>query len=118
MLSRRHVPKGTLSRSSGPTQVRGSRGRTSLIGRFMNGERRRAPSETSARSLPLAPGLLAFAPICLLGNEFGTLFRYADVNSAILFPPYAALTAALVASSRRHWIWYILVGSLTHFVAH
>lgn len=84
----------------------------------MNGEWRRAGSDTGVRMLPLAPGLIAFAPICLLGNEFGTLFRYPDVNSALLFVPYAALTAALVASAPRDWIWYILVGSIAHFVAH
>src|SRR5437879_9914369 len=84
----------------------------------MNGERRRASTETGARTLPLAPGLIAFAPICLLGNEVGALLRYPEAGSAILFPPYAVLTAALVLSARRHWVWYILVAAVVHFAAH
>jgi len=44
--------------------------------------------------------------------------RYPDVGAAVLFPPYAALTAALVVSSPRHWVWYILAGGVAHFVTH
>jgi integral membrane sensor domain MASE1 len=66
----------------------------------------------------LALGLALFAPIALLGNEAGTMLRYPDIGAAILFPPYAALTAALVATPRRHWIWYILVADAAHFLAH
>jgi signal transduction histidine kinase/integral membrane sensor domain MASE1 len=61
---------------------------------------------------------LLFAPIVLLGNQVGALLRYPDIGAAVLFPPYAALTAALVVSSRRDWIWYILVASVAHFVTH
>ncbi len=46
------------------------------------------------------------------------MFRYPDAGAAILFPPYAALTAALVVSARRDWVWYILVAAMAHFVAH
>ncbi|MGH9884702.1 MAG: ATP-binding protein, partial [bacterium] len=35
----------------------------------------------------------------------------------VLFVPYAALTAALVGSPRRHWIWYIVAGAVTHALA-
>ena len=68
--------------------------------------------------LPLAWGLLLFAPIALAGNAIGQVLRYPDIGSAVLFPPYAALTAALVVSPRRHWIWYLLVGSLAHLIPH
>ena len=61
---------------------------------------------------------MLYAPVVLLGNEIGSALRYPDVGTAVLFPPYAALTAALVVSSRRHWVWYILVGSVAHFVTH
>src|SRR5262245_20306272 len=63
-------------------------------------------------------GLLLFALLALAGNEVGSLLRYPDIGAAILFPPYAALTAALLVCPRRHWIWYILVGSAAHFMTH
>ncbi|HEY7237477.1 MAG TPA: ATP-binding protein [Gemmatimonadaceae bacterium] len=69
-------------------------------------------------TLSLRNGLLLFGVISLLGNAIGAAMRYPEIGSAVLFPPYAALTAALVVSSRRHWVWFILVGDLTHFVAH
>ncbi|HSE68929.1 MAG TPA: MASE1 domain-containing protein [Gemmatimonadales bacterium] len=68
--------------------------------------------------IPLAPGLLFFVPAVLVGNLFGALLRYPDIGAAVLFPPYAILTAALVATARRDWIWYILVGSVAHFTTH
>jgi len=71
--------------------------------------------DTDAR---LAATLLVFAPLCLLGNEIGRALRYPDIGSAVLFPPYAVLTAALVVSRRRHWVGLILVASLAHFVTH
>src|ERR1700757_3127853 len=67
---------------------------------------------------PLVRGLLLFAPVALLGNALGTLLRYPQAGAAVLFPPYAALAAALIVAPRRDWIWYILVGSVAHFVTH
>ncbi len=75
-------------------------------------------AEAGAGFYPLAAGLLLYLPVLLLGNEIGSALRYPDVGSAVLFPPYAALTAALVISKRRHWVWYILVGAVAHFVTH
>jgi len=72
--------------------------------------RRDAPPEW--HSLPA--GLLLFVPVSLLGNGIAAVLRYPDIGSAVLFPPYAALTAALVVSPRRHWIWYVLAGAVTH----
>jgi len=63
-------------------------------------------------------GLLLFAPLILAGNEIGSLFRYPDIGAAVLFPPYALLTAALVVSRPREWVWYILLDSFAHFVTH
>lgn len=74
--------------------------------------------KADARILPLARGLLLFAPISLLCNEVGSLLRYPEIGAAVLFLPYAALTAALVVAPRRHWLWYILVDAVTHFAAH
>lgn len=66
---------------------------------------------------PVALGLALFVPLALLGNGIGSALRYPDIGSAVLFPPYAALTAALVVSRRRDWVWYIVIGALAHFVA-
>ena len=74
--------------------------------------------EADAGLIPLAPGLLLFTPLILLGNSAGALLKYPEVGTAVLFPPYAILTAALIASLRRDWIWYILVGAVAHFIAH
>jgi signal transduction histidine kinase len=79
---------------------------------------RGADLDGDAGSFPLAPGLLLFAPVALLGNEIGTVLRYPDIGSAVLYVPYAALVAMLVASVPRHWVWYIAVGLFAHFVTH
>src|SRR3982751_453615 len=84
----------------------------------MTTEREPTPSGARVAIPPLARGLLLFVPIALAGNLIGAVLRYPDLGSAVLFPPYAALTAALVVSRRRHWIWYVLAGSLAHLVTH
>ncbi len=63
------------------------------------------------------PGLLLFTPLAFLGNEVGSLLRYPEMGSAVFFPPYAILTAALLATPRRDWVWYILLGGFTHALA-
>ncbi|HKW03178.1 MAG TPA: MASE1 domain-containing protein [Vicinamibacterales bacterium] len=68
-------------------------------------------------TLPLAAGMLLFVPLAIVGNFVGLTLRYPELGAAVLFPPYAALTAALVVSPRRDWVWYILVGGVAHFVA-
>ena len=79
---------------------------------------RGANPEADAGTFPLAPGLLLFAPVSLLGNEIGAVLRYPDLGAAVIFLPYAALAAALVVSAPRFWVWYILVGFVAHFVTH
>jgi len=59
-----------------------------------------------------------FGIAALIGNAFASTLRFPELGSALLFPPYAFLTAALVASPRRDWIWYIIVGSVAHAVTH
>jgi signal transduction histidine kinase len=61
--------------------------------------------------------MLFFVPIVLVGNEVGVALRFPELGSAVLFPPYAVLAAALVASARRHWGWYILVAAIAHALA-
>ena len=70
------------------------------------------------RLTPLARGLLLFSPAVLLGNAVGSLMRYPDIGAALFFLPYAVLTTALVLAPRRHWVWYILVGAVAHFITH
>ena len=78
----------------------------------------RVSSAADETVLPLAAGLLLFVPLALLGNALGPVLRYPDAGAAILFAPYAILTAALLAAPRRQWIWYLLAGSVAHFVTH
>ncbi|HKW47541.1 MAG TPA: ATP-binding protein [Gemmatimonadaceae bacterium] len=63
---------------------------------------------SDAGALRLTTGLLVYLPIFLIGNALSELLRYQGIGIASLFPPYAALTAALVLSRRRDWVWYIL----------
>jgi signal transduction histidine kinase/integral membrane sensor domain MASE1 len=64
----------------------------------------------------LVEGLVLFFLLSLIGNVLGAALRYPDIGAALLFPPYAALTAALVVSARRDWIWYIAISVIAHFV--
>lgn len=71
-----------------------------------------------ARTLRLALSLPLFAVLMLLGNGIGEAFRYPDIGTAILFPPYAVLAAFLILSPPRDWVWYILIGTAAHFTIH
>jgi PAS domain S-box-containing protein len=55
--------------------------------------------------------------LCYLGNKFGAWVKFPHIGSALFFPPYAFLTAALLMLPRRHW-WACLVASFAgHFAA-
>jgi signal transduction histidine kinase len=60
------------------------------------------------KALGLTTGLLVYLPIFLLGTAVSELLRYQAIGISSVFPPYAALTAALVLSRRRDWVWYII----------
>lgn len=80
-------------------------------------DKSRSPSQfAEAGALPLARGLALFVPLIFAGNLVGVFLRYPQHGSAVLFPPYAALTAVLLASRRRDWLVYILVATIGHFV--
>ena len=66
----------------------------------------------------LARSLALLAVLSLLGNVAGSALRYPEVGAAVLFPPYAVLTAALVMSRRRDWVWHVLVSVATHLATH
>jgi len=69
-----------------------------------------------AGTLPLRRGLLLYLPLIFAGSLVGVFLRYPEHGAAILFPPYAALTAVLIASHRRHWLAYIGLAWLALFV--
>jgi len=76
------------------------------------------PLPAGACSLPLARGLPLFTLLVVLGNIAGSALRYPEIGAAVLFPPYAVLTAAVVVSRRSEWPWYVLIGAAAHFATH
>jgi len=79
---------------------------------------RTATSYSETESLRLLPGLLAFVPLIIAGNSISELFRYHQIGVALLFLPYAVLTAALVRSRRRDWSWYIVIAAAVSIIVH
>ena len=59
--------------------------------------------------------LIVFLVLIVLGNEVGRALQYPQVGTAVVFLPYAILTAALVVSPRDHWPWYVLTAAVAHF---
>jgi two-component system CheB/CheR fusion protein len=55
---------------------------------------------------------------CLLGAAAGTALRFPVVGAAIWFPPYAVLTAALLATPLRWWWVMVLAAALGNFSPH
>ena len=85
----------------------------------MTRARERATARFSdAESLRLGPALLAFVPLIVFGNSLSELFRYHQLGVALLFLPYAVLTAALVRSPRRDWPWYIIIATTVSVAVH
>jgi len=61
--------------------------------------------------------LLGFGVLIALAYRVSSVIRYPDLGFAVLFPPYAVLTAALVLTPRRDWIWYVAIAWTGHFAA-
>ena len=57
-----------------------------------------------------------FAPLCLAANEVTLLLRYPEIGAALVYPPYALLTAALVVAPLRQWPWYIATAAVAHVI--
>src|SRR5262245_16205408 len=53
-----------------------------------------------------------------VGASLGTSLRFPQVGTAILFPPYAVLTAALLLSPPRRWWIYLAAAALGDFWPH
>ena len=81
-------------------------------------ETRISAAPADVQRVSLARGLALFLPLALVGNAVGSVMRYPDIGTALLFLPYAVLTTALVLTPRRQWLWYILAGALAHFFTH
>ena len=75
-------------------------------------------SYSDTESLRLGPALLVFVPLIVFGNSLSELFRYHQIGVALLFLPYAVLTAALVRSRRRDWPWYIVIAATVSIAVH
>ena len=71
----------------------------------------------SSRLRPLAKAALV-AVACLGGAQIDTAVRYHQIGTAVIFPPYAILTAALLLSPPREWWLYLLASSLGNFWPH
>jgi PAS domain S-box-containing protein len=54
--------------------------------------------------------------LCYLGNKFGTWVKFPHIGSALFFPPYAFLTAALLMSPRSDWWAYLVASFAGHLV--
>src|SRR5262245_9223773 len=55
---------------------------------------------------------------CLLGASAGVWLQFPRVGAAILFPPYAVVTAGLLRTRPRHWWIILLAGTAGDFVPH
>jgi PAS domain S-box-containing protein len=55
---------------------------------------------------------------CFLGSAFDAAVVFPEIGTAILFPPYAILTVALLFSPVRHWWIYLLASALGNYLPH
>ena len=82
--------------------------------RALNAEAEIPRSWSTSRALAVAA--LVFVG-CALGARIGTILTYPE-GPAILFPPYAVLTAALLLAPFRRWWLLILAAALGNFWPH
>ncbi len=71
----------------------------------------------SSRIRTVATALLVCVA-CGVGAAAGNAVRFPHTGTAILYPPYAIVTAALLLSSPRRWWIYLLAGSVGTFWSH
>src|SRR5262245_14716331 len=74
--------------------------------------RRMSPSVGTA----LTAGVVCVA--CYVGSALDATLCFPQINTAILFPPYAILTAALLLAPPRRWWAYLLASSLGNYLPH
>jgi integral membrane sensor domain MASE1 len=61
---------------------------------------------------------LALSIACFFGSQLDSGLRFPEIDTAILFPPYAFLTVALLLSPTRQWWIYLPAASLGTLVPH
>ncbi len=71
---------------------------------------------SSGRRVAIAAALVFVG--CYLGACADTWLRFPGVGAAILFPPYAILTAALWRTSPRHWWIFLVAASAGNVIPH
>ncbi len=71
----------------------------------------------SARIRTGATALLV-SVACGLGAAIGTWLPFPHTGTALLYPPFAIVTTALLLSSPRRWWIYLVAGSVGSFVSH
>jgi hypothetical protein len=62
----------------------------------------------------LATSAAVVGACCYLGNLFDATVRFPRIGTAVFYPPYAVVTAALLLSPMRHWWLFLLASSLAH----
>ena len=71
---------------------------------------------SSAASITVTAALVAAG--CALGASAGLFARFPGLGAAILFLPYAIVTAALLRSAPRHWPIILFAAAVGNFVPH
>ncbi len=77
---------------------------------------RRETTTPSATSIAVTAALVAVG--CALAAQAGLLARFPGLGAAILFLPYAIVTAALLRSAPRHWWIILLAAAAGNFLPH
>jgi two-component system, LuxR family, sensor kinase FixL len=81
---------------------------------FPKADRKAEKPSTEMTSLCFNAAVLCL--LCYLGGKFSAWVKF-HIGSAVFFPPYAFLAAALLMSPRRHWWAYLVAAFLGHFAA-
>src|SRR5687768_3515185 len=72
------------------------------------------PSERSRRTSSIVWSAIAVCVATWLGTELALALRFPETGAAILFPPYAVLTAVLLLTSPREWWVYVTASLIGH----
>jgi signal transduction histidine kinase/CheY-like chemotaxis protein len=73
-------------------------------------------TESSAARVAVTAALVTAG--CALGASVGVAVRFPDLGAAILFLPYAVVTAGLLRSAPRHWWIVLLAAAIGDFFPH
>src|SRR4051794_39423483 len=84
--------------------------------RLRSGAMRSETGRSAAARVAVTAVLVAVG--CAVGASAGTLLRFSGPGAAILFLPYAVVTAALLRSAPRHWWIILLAAAAGNFLPH